>query len=414
MVSEGRYASGEEAVKTAGPLALLAMAGCQDMGDMVNEYLHKWTTEPETDVLLSYPGREKDSFLIEAQCPRFGTGEGKAIIRESVRGYDLYILCDITNYRQTYRMYGVEANMSPDDHFADLKRLIAATGSKAKRVTVIMPYLYEGRQHRRTTRESLDCALALEELTSMGVENIITFDAHDPRVQNAIPLKSFENVQPTYQMLKALLRCEPGLSLDKQHMMVISPDEGAANRNIYYASMLGLDMGLFYKRRDYTRVVGGRNPIVAHEYLGASVEGKDVIIADDILATGDSMLDLAVELKRRKAKRIFMAMTFALFTEGTEKFDKAYADGLFDYVLATNLTYVDPEIKEKPWFIEVNMSKYIAYIIATLNHDSSISSLLNPSERIRKLLKNHRDKQDDQTKLEIVDNINEPSTGTEA
>ncbi len=394
-------ASQSKAPETVGPLALLAMAGCEELGGMVNDYLLKWTIEPETELLPTFPGRNKDSFLIEAECPRFTTGEAKAVIRESVRGYDLYILCDVTNYRKTYRMYGFENAMSPDDHFQDLKRLIAASANKANRVTVIMPYLYEGRQHRRNARESLDCALALHELTKMGVENIITFDAHDPRVQNSIPLNSFENVTPTYQMLKALLRVEPDIDIDRRHMMVISPDEGAANRNIYYASMLGLDLGLFYKRRDYTRIVNGRNPIIAHEYLGDSVEGKDVIIADDILATGESMLDLARELKRRKARRIFMATTFALFTEGTKLFDEAYRNGLFNRLLATNLNYLNPALKDKPWFIEVNMSKYIAYIIATLNHNSSISSLLNPAERIEKLLARHKTAQDNQIKLEV-------------
>lgn len=378
--------------RTAGPMALLAMEGCAELGAMVNEYLTQWTIEPENELLLTFPGFGRDSFLIEASCPRFGTGEAKAIIRESVRGYDLYIMCDVTNYRKTYKMYGKEVPMSPDDHFMDLKRLIAATSNKAMRITVIMPFLYEGRQHRRNARESLDCALALHDLVNMGVENIITFDAHDPRVQNSIPLNSFDNVQPTYQMLKALLRAAPDLVLDKDHMMVISPDEGAANRNIYYASMLGLDMGLFYKRRDYTQMVNGRNPIVAHEYLGTDVQGKDIIIADDMLSTGDSMLDLARELKRRKAGRIFMFTTFALFTEGTAAFDKAHEEGLFDYIFATNLTALDPQLKAKPWFKEVNMAKYIAYIVATLNHDSSIAKLLNPAERIAKLLECHRNK----------------------
>lgn len=371
---------------------MLAMDGCAELGQMVNSYLTKWTTEPENDLLLTFPGFGRDSFLIEAACPRFGTGEGKAIIKESVRGYDLYLMCDVTNYRKTFKMYGNEVNMSPDDHFMDLKRLIAATSRKALRISVIMPYLYEGRQHRRNARESLDCALALHDLVNMGVDNIITFDAHDPRVQNSIPLTSFENVLPTYQMLKALFKAAPDLIINKEKMMVISPDEGAANRNIYYASILGLDMGLFYKRRDYTRIENGRNPIVAHEYLGTDVTGKDIIIADDILATGESMLDLARELKRRKAGRIFMFTTFGLFTDGTAAFDKAAQEGLIDYVFSTNLTALDPTLKTKSWFKEVNMAKYIAYILATLNHDSSISSLLNPAERIGKLLDCHRNK----------------------
>lgn len=375
-----------------GPLGVIAMDGCATLGERVNSYLVRWEQEPENadQALLSYPGYLRDSFLIEADCPRFSTGEGKAVIRQSVRGYDLYILCDVTNYSRSFRMYGMEVPMSPDDYFQDLKRIIAAEGKKAKRVSVIMPYLYEGRQHRRNTRESLDCAMGLQELTNMGIDNIITFDAHDPRVQNAIPHSGFENVQPTYQMLKALLRKMPDLKIDSDHMMCISPDEGAANRNIYYATMMGLEMGLFYKRRDYTVVVNGTNPIVAHEYLGESVEGKDVLIADDILATGDSLLDLARELKRRKCGRVFIAATFALFTNGIEIFQKAHDEGLFDYILATNLNYLRPELRDQDWFIEVDMSKYIALIVATLNHDRSISALLNPMQRIQNLLARHR------------------------
>lgn len=374
------------------PLALLAMQGCQDMGKMVNEYLTRWTKEPENDLLLTAPGYDKDSYLIQADCPRFGTGEGKGVIYNSVRGLDLYILCDVTNYSQTYRMYGVEAPMSPDNYFQDLKRLIAAAGGKPYRVSVVMPFMYEGRQHRRSTRESLDAALALNELVSMGVKNIITFDAHDPRVQNAAPLSNFDSVHPSYQMLKALFKEMPDIIIDKKHLMIIAPDEGAAGRNIYYASMMGLDLGLFYKRRDYSTIINGRNPIVAHEYLGDTVEGKDVFIADDILSTGESLLDLAKELRRRKAKRIILAATFALFTEGLEAYDKAYADGLFDMLLATNLTYINPELKKRPWFKEVNMAKYIALLIATLNHDASVSKLLNPNERIERLLEKYKNK----------------------
>lgn len=377
----------------ARPLSLLSMRGCEEMGNMVNEYLSRWTTEPESNILLTYPSPYNSSFLINAQCPRFGSGEGKGVITTSVRGQDLFILCDVTNYRVTYPMYETQSCMSPDDHFQDLKRLIAAAGNKPHRITVIMPFLYEGRQHRRNSRESLDCALALQELIHMGVHNIITFDAHDPRVQNAIPLSNFDNVLPSYQMLKSLFKSMPDLKIDKDHLMVISPDEGAAGRNIYYASMMGLDLGLFYKRRDYSTIVNGRNPIVAHEYLGDSVEGKDVIIADDILATGDSMLDLARELKRRKAGRVFMFTTFGLFTEGLGSFDKAFQEGLFNKVLSTNLSALNPELKTREWFTEVNMAKYVAMLIATLNHDSSISKLLNPSERIEKLLERHRAKQ---------------------
>lgn len=378
--------------QSVAPLGIIAMDGCSELGKKVNDYLVKWEKEPENadQVLLTHPGYQNDGFLLDADCPRFSSGEGKGVIRQSVRGYDLYILCDVTNYSKTYRMYGMEVPMSPDDYYQDLKRIIAAEGKKAKRVSVVMPYLYEGRQHRRAARESLDCAMMLQELTALGIDNIITFDAHDPRVQNAIPHSGFENVMPYYQMLKALLRKLPDLRIDRDHMMIVSPDEGAAGRNIYYATMLGLDMGLFYKRRDYSVVVNGRNPIVAHEYMGESVEGKDVLIADDILATGDSMLDLARELKRRKCSRIFMATTFAMFTNGIDVFKKAYEEGLFDYILATNLSYLRPELRNQPWFIEVDMSKYIALIIATLNHDRSISPLLNPLQRIQKLLTRHR------------------------
>ena len=378
--------------QSVAPLGIIAMDGCSELGKKVNDYLVKWEKEPENadQVLLTHPGYQNDGFLLDADCPRFSSGEGKGVIRQSVRGYDLYILCDVTNYSKTYRMYGMEVPMSPDDYYQDLKRIIAAEGKKAKRVSVVMPYLYEGRQHRRAARESLDCAMMLQELTALGIDNIITFDAHDPRVQNAIPHSGFENVMPYYQMLKALLRKLPDLRIDRDHMMIVSPDEGAAGRNIYYATMLGLDMGLFYKRRDYSVVVNGRNPIVAHEYMGESVEGKDVLIAYDILATGDSMLDLARELKRRKCGRIFMATTFAMFTNGIDVFKKAYEEGLFDYILATNLSYLRPELRDQPWFIEVDMSKYIALIIATLNHDRSISPLLNPLQRIQKLLTRHR------------------------
>ncbi len=379
--------------ETVRPLALLAMRGCERMGSMVNSYLLHWTKSPEKDMLMSFPGENKQNFLIEAECPRFGTGEGKGIIYDSVRGYDLYILCDVTNYHETFEMYGIQAPMSPDEHFMDLKRLIMAAGNKPHRITVIMPYLYEGRQHRRAARESLDCARALQELFEMGVHNVLTFDAHDPRVQNAAPLSNFDNVQPTYQMLKAMLRSERDVQIDPDHMMVISPDEGAAPRNIYYASKLGLDLGLFYKRRDYSTIVDGRNPIIAHEYLGSDVTGKDVLVADDILATGESMLDLARELKKRRARRVFLATTFGLFTKGLAAFDKAYADGLFDRLFATNLTHLNPELAGRDWFVEVGMAKYIAYLVSTLNHDRSISDLLNPSERIDRLLTAHRRRQ---------------------
>ena len=339
------------------------------------------------------PGAERQDFLIEVNCPRFGNGEAKGMIKESIRGYDMYILCDPGAYNVQYQMFGQTVPMSPDEHFANLKRIIAAMGGKAKRVTVIMPMLYEGRQHRRSARESLDCAMALQELENMGVSNIITFDAHDPRVQNAIPTTGFESIMPSYQIFKALLKRDKTLRIDKEHMMIVSPDEGAIDRNIFYASVLGLDMGLFYKRRDYTRIVNGRNPIVAHEYLGDSVEGKDVFVADDMLSSGESIIDLAKELKKRKANRIFAGCTFALFTNGLDAFEEAYRNGFIDRVISTNLTYRKPELAQTEWFIEADMSKYISFIIATLNHDRSLSRLLNPYDRIHALIKRYNNEQ---------------------
>ena len=318
-----------------------------------------------------------------AHVPRFGSGEAKGVIDESVRGMDLYILVDVCNYSLTYSMSGNTNHMSPDDHYQNLKRIIAAVGGKAKRINVIMPFLYESRQHKRSSRESLDCALALQELTHMGVDNIITFDAHDPRVQNAIPLSGFETVRPTYQFVKGLLDRYDDLIIDSDHMMAISPDEGATERAVYLANVLNLDMGMFYKRRDYTRVVNGRNPIVAHEFLGSSVEGKDVIILDDMISSGDSILDVAKQLKSRNAKRIFAAATFGLFTNGLDKFDEAYESGLIDGVLTTNLIYQTPELLSRPYYINCDMSKYVALMIDTLNHDGSISDILDPSERIQ-------------------------------
>lgn len=377
-----------------GPLGIIPMRGTEQMAAKVNEYLMRWQQSDEDDELLhSYTGSDSNGFLIKANCPRFGTGEGKGMISSTVRGYDLYILVDVGAYNCTYKMYGHEIPMTPDEHYADLKRIIAAAAGKGKRINVIMPMLYEGRQHRRTSRESMDCALMLQELVQMGVANIITFDAHDPRVQNAIPLHGFESVMPYYQVLKALLRTEKDLLLDKDHMMVISPDEGAMGRNIYYATALGLNLGMFYKRRDYTRVVDGRNPIVAHEYLGEDVEGKDVFVADDIISSGDSILDLARELKKRKARRIYAACTFAFFTNGLDAFNKAYEEGYITKVIATNLTYRTPELLAAPWYIDADMSKYMAYLIATLNHDRSISGLLNPWDRINALLERYHAEQ---------------------
>ena len=374
------------------PLGVIAMRGCEEMGRAVNEYLMRWQVDNSTDEKLhSFYGSEANGFLIRTNCPRFGTGEGKGMLLDSVRGYDLYIICDVGAYQCTYKMYGKEIPMTPDEHYADLKRLIAAASGKAKRINVIMPMLYEGRQHRRTARESMDCALMLQELVSMGVENIITFDAHDPRVQNAIPLSGFESIMPTYQMLKAMTTTYNDLKLDKDHMMVVSPDEGAISRNIYYSSAMGVDLGMFYKRRDYTRVVNGRNPIIAHEYMGDSVEGKDVFVADDIIASGDSILDLAYNLKKRGAKRVFAGATFAFFTSGLDAFNKAYEEGVIDHVFATNLTYASPEMLAAPWFTQADMSKYMAFVIATLNHDQSLSYLLDPWKRIEKLLTDYRD-----------------------
>lgn len=374
-----------------GALGLIPVTGCEELGDKVNDYLVKWRKESaivhKDDVAFS--GYEKDTYIIDTKVPRFGSGEAKGIIAESVRGKDLYLMVNVCNYSVTYSLTGNINHMSPDDHFQNLKRIIAAIGGKGRRINVIMPFLYESRQHKRNGRESLDCALALQELVRMGVDNILTFDAHDPRVQNAIPLNGFETVPSSYQFIKGLLRKEKDLQIDSEHMMIISPDEGGTNRAIYLANVLGLDMGMFYKRRDYTRIVNGRNPIVAHEFLGSSVEGKDVIIIDDMISSGDSIIEVATELKRRKANRIFAAATFGLFTNGMEKFDRAYEEGLLTGILTTNLIYQTPELLSKPYYINCDMSKYIALLIDTLNHDGSISTLLNPNERIQHVLKKY-------------------------
>ena len=372
-----------------GSLGLIPLESCRSLGEKVDNYLVKWRTERESEHKdsLAFAGYQRDTYILDTKVPRFGSGEAKGVINESVRGDDLYIMVDVCNHSLSYSLSGNKNRMSPDDHYQDLKRIIAAVGGKARRITVIMPFLYESRQHKRTSRESLDCALALQELVAMGVDNIITFDAHDPRVQNAIPLHGFETVQPTYQFIKGLINNVPDIQLDAEHMMTISPDEGGMSRAIYMSNVLGLDMGMFYKRRDYTRVVDGRNPIVAHEYLGSSVEGKDVIILDDMISSGESVIEVATALKARKANRIFIATTFGLFTNGLDKFDKAYEEGLIHRVLTTNLVYQTPELLQREWYINCDMSKYIAYIIDTLNHDSSISDLLNPSERIQALLR---------------------------
>ena len=361
-------------------LSVIGMRGCEAFAERVDNYLKEWRRHTS-----------EDTYLVEALCPRFGTGEGKGLIHQSMRGQDVYIICDVFNYGVTYRMYGQTVPMSPDDHFADLKRIVAAIAGKARRISVIMPMLYEGRQHKRSTRESLDCALMLQELVSIGITNIITFDAHDPRVCNAIPLNGFDNVRPSYQMIKALIKAVPDIVIDKENLMMISPDEGAMGRCMYYSSVLGIDIGMFYKRRNYSVIINGKNPIEAHEYLGQDLTGKDVIVVDDMISSGESMLDVCSQLKERGAKRIFTFATFGLFTDGFDKFDKAYEEGLISKIFTTNLVYRRPGLLEKPWHVNVDMSKYVAYIIDTLNHDATISELLDPVTRINNIVAKHRD-----------------------
>ncbi|MBR6385830.1 MAG: ribose-phosphate pyrophosphokinase [Ruminococcus sp.] len=365
---------------SAAPIGIIAMNSVTELGDKINRYLVDWSKKA---------GYETESFLIESECPRFSSGDGKGLIKSTVRGMDLFIIVDVGNYSIKYDYFGNQNCMSPDDHYQDLKRIIQAAGGKAHRINVIMPILYGGRQHRRNYRESLDCACALQELEAMGVSNIVAFDAHDPRVQNAVPLMGFDNVMPTYQVLKTMLREIKGVSYTKDKFMVVSPDEGALNRNMYYASVLGVEMGMFYKRRDYSTIVNGRNPIVAHEYIGNSVEGKDIFVADDIISSGESMLDLAYALKEKKAGRIFTYATYAIFTNGLEKFDKAFEEGVIDGVFGTNLTYRTPELLSRPWFHEVDVSKYIAYFIEAINHEVSISKIIDPHEKIEVLLKKY-------------------------
>lgn len=364
-----------------GDLALISMRGCEDISSKVDYYLKQWRS-----------AEEDETYIVKPNCPRFGTGEAKAVLKHTARGIDAYILCDCFNYSVEYKMYGKTVPMSPDDHYQDLKRVIAALGGKARRITVIMPMLYEGRQHRRTARESMDCAMALQELVAIGVKNIITFDAHDPRVNNAIPFDGFDNVQPTYQMVKALLKAVPDIKLDREHTMIVSPDEGGMGRCIYYSSVLGLELGMFYKRRNYSVIVNGKNPIEAHEFLGADVTGKDLILVDDMISSGESMLDISAKLKERGAKRIFIFSTFGLFVEGLEKFDEYYEKGLIDKVFTTNLIYQTPELLSREWYSSVNMSKYIALIIETLNYDHSISRLLDPVDRIHKIVAEYKSK----------------------
>ena len=384
----------EKTIETmpVGPLGLIPLKSCAELGEKVNRHLVEWRRERESEhkSTIAFTGYQRDNYIIDAQTPRFGSGEAKGTIEESIRGDDLYFMVDVCNYSLTYSLSGMVNHMSPDDHFQDLKRVIAAAAGKARRINVIMPFLYEGRQHKRSGRESLDCATALQELVSMGVENIITFDAHDPRVQNAIPLKGFETVQPIYQFIKSLLKVEKNLQIDSDHMMVISPDEGGMKRAIFFANVLGLDMGMFYKRRDYTQIVNGRNPIVAHEFLGSDIEGKDVVVIDDMISSGESMLDVAKELKMRKARKVFIFSTFGLFTNGLSKFDEYYQNGLIDRVFTTNLVYQTPELLTKPYYTSVDMSKYIALIIDNLNHDDSLSELLDPTKRINRVLNLYR------------------------
>lgn len=364
-----------------GDMSIIAMRGCEEFAAKVDYYLQQWRGMPE-----------EHTYVIKPKCPRFGTGEAKGLINHTARGLDAFIICDCFNYGVTYKMYGQTVPMSPDDHFQDLKRVIAALGGKARRITVIMPMLYEGRQHRRTARESLDCAMALQELTAMGVKNIITFDAHDPRICNAIPLGGFDNVQPTYQMIKALLQTVTDIKIDRDHLMIVSPDEGAMSRCIYYSSVLGVELGMFYKRRNYSVVVNGRNPIEAHEFLGNDVAGKDLIIVDDMISSGDSLLDIAAKLKEKNCNRVFAFTTFGLFVEGYDKFDKYYEDGLIDKIFTTNLVYNNEELMAREWYARVDMSKYVAYLIDTINYDNSISSLLDPIDRINNLLNKYNSK----------------------
>lgn len=371
-----------------GQLGIIALPGCEELANKIDNYLIRWRFQRNSEHkdTLAFAGYEKSTYLIDMDFPRFGTGEGKAALNQTVRGYDIYILCDVFNYGVTYKMYGMTVPMSPDEHFANLKRAISAIEGKAKRVSVIMPMLYEGRQHKRSSRESLDCAMMLQELHNMGVENFITFDAHDPRVMNAIPLCGFESISPAYQMIKAAVNNVDNLKINKDNIMIISPDEGGMSRCIYYSTVLGVELGMFYKRRDFSRIVDGRNPIIAHEFLGDNVEGKDVIIVDDMISSGESMIEVATKLKELKAARIYIFSAFGLFCNGFDAFDKAFQEGIIDRVFTTNLIYGTPELLSKDWYIRVDMSKYLSYIIDTLNHDTSISDLLDPAEKINTLL----------------------------
>ena len=371
-----------------GQLGIIALPGCEELAAKIDHYLKTWRYERNSEHkdTLAFAGYEKDTYIVDITFPRFGTGESKAALKQTVRGYDIFILCDCFNYGVTYKMYGMDVPMSPDDHFANIKRAISAIEGKAKRISVIMPMLYEGRQHKRSSRESLDCAMMLQELQTMGVENLITFDAHDPRVMNAIPLCGFESVSPAYQMIKSMVRNVEDLSLDKDNLMIISPDEGGMSRCIFYSTVLGVELGMFYKRRDYSKIVDGRNPIIAHEFLGDNVAGKDVIIVDDMISSGESMIEVATKLKELKANRIYVFSAFGLFCNGLEGFDKAFEEGLIYRVFTTNLIYRTPELQQREWYVEVDLSKYISYMVDTLNHDTSIGELLDPADKINKLL----------------------------
>lgn len=378
-----------------GKFGLIAMKGTEEIAAKIDKYIVNWRKESVlSDSPINIEGYEKDSYIIDYTAPRFATGEAKAVINQTVRGYDIFILVDVFNYSVRYKMYGEEVPMSPDDHYSDLKRIISAISGKARRITVVMPMLYEGRQHRRTARESLDCAMALQELSSMGVDSVITFDAHDPRVGNSIPLKGMENVSPIYQMIKGLVRTSPDIRLDKENVMVVSPDEGGMGRAIRYATALGVELGMFYKRRDYSKIVDGRNPILAHEFLGSNVEGKNVIVVDDMISSGESMLEVAGKLKSLGANKIYVCCAFGLFCNGLEIFDKAYEEGTIEKILTTNLIYRNPGLSEREWFEEIDMSKYIAFIVDAINHDASIGPLLDPSAKIQRILKKHNEELD--------------------
>lgn len=384
--------------KDSSNMAIIALKGAEELGKKVDYYLVNWYN---SEAKVNGKKSTKKTFLVGNNCPRFTTGDGKALINDSIRGKDLFIICDVGNYSIEYNMFGTPNRMSPDDHYADLKRIISACAGKANKITVVMPLLYGGRQHRRTARESLDCSQMLHELEYMGVNDVVTFDAHDPRVQNAVPTMGFDNFMPTYQILKAMLRTFPEINMKKENFMIVSPDEGAMSRNIYYASVLGTDLGMFYKRRDYANVVNGRNPIVAHEYIGNDVRGKDIFVADDIIATGDSMLKLCTELKAAGCGKIFLSATYALFTEGLEKFQKAYEQGLFNAVLSTNLTYATEEVLKKNWFIQADMSKFVAYIIAAIDQNKSVGQLLDPHDKIHELIEKFNASKPQQLAMDI-------------